>query len=83
MTLTGPIRVPQEVYQSLRFLPAALAEGLCDGPFVAVVRSRDSLCRWLRDPLPGLQWIRVDRLLSDPDAWLLFVRIGISNESER
>jgi hypothetical protein len=38
-------RVPQEVNQSLRFLPAALAEGLCDGPLVAVVRSRDELCR--------------------------------------
>ena len=60
--------MPQEVYQSLRFLPAALAEGV-DRPFVAVVRSRDELCRWLSEPFPGLEWIQVEGLLGDPDAW--------------
>jgi hypothetical protein len=61
--------VPQEIYQSLRFLPAALAEGQDDRPFIAVVRSRDELCRWLGGPLRGLQWIQVEGLLGDPDAW--------------
>ena len=61
--------MPQKVYQSLRFLPAALAEGQGDRPFVAVVRSRDELCRWLGEPLRGLQWIQVEGLLGDPDAW--------------
>jgi len=61
--------VAQEVYQSLRFLPAALAEGQGDRPFVAVVKSRDELCRWLGEPLRGLQWIQVEGLLGDPDAW--------------
>jgi hypothetical protein len=61
--------VPQEVYQSLRFLPAALAEGQGDRPFIAVVRSQDELCRWLGEPLRGLQWIQVEGLLGDPDAW--------------
>ena len=60
--------MPQEVYQSLRFLPAALAEGV-DRPFVAVVRSRNELCRWLSEPFPGLEWIQVEGLLGDPDAW--------------
>jgi len=61
--------VPQEVYQSLRFLPAILAEGEGDRPFVAVVRTREELCRWLSEPLPGLEWIQVEGLLGDPDAW--------------
>jgi hypothetical protein len=61
--------MPQEVYQSLRFLPAILAEGAGDCPFVAIVRSRDELCRWLSEPLPGLQWIQVEGLLGDPDVW--------------
>lgn len=61
--------MPQEVYQSLRFLPNALAEGQGDRPFVAVVKSRDELVRWLREPLGGLQWIQVEGLLGDPDAW--------------
>ena len=61
--------MPEEVYQSLRFLPAALAEGQDDRPFIAVVRSRDELCRWLGGPPRGLQWIQVEGLLGDPDAW--------------
>jgi hypothetical protein len=61
--------VQQEVYQSLRFLPATLAEGEGDRHFVAVVRSRDELCQWLREPLPGLEWIQVEGLLGDPEAW--------------
>src|SRR6202007_3096935 len=68
-TLLQHICVPQEVYQSLRFLPTALAEGQGGQPFVAVVRTRDELCRWLGDPLRGLQWIQVEGLLGDPDAW--------------
>jgi hypothetical protein len=61
--------VPQEVHQFIRFLPAALAEGQGDRPFVAVVRSRDELCRWLGEPLRSLQWIQVEGLLGDRDAW--------------
>ena len=59
----------QEIYQLLRFLPAALAQGQGDRPFVAIVRSREELCHWLGDPLPGLQWLQVEGLLGDPDAW--------------
>jgi hypothetical protein len=70
--------VPQEVYQSLRFLLAALAEGQGDRPFVAIVRSRDELRRWLGEPIRGLQWIQVEGLLGDPDAWALAAS-GASN----
>jgi hypothetical protein len=59
----------QEVYRSLEFLPTALAEEQGDRPFVALARSRDELCRWLREPVGGLQWIQIEELLGDPDAW--------------
>jgi hypothetical protein len=61
--------VSQENYQSLRILPSALAETQGDLPFVAIVRSREELCRWLRDPLPGLKWLQVEGMLGDSDAW--------------
>jgi hypothetical protein len=61
--------VAQEINQSLGFLPSALAEEQGDRPFVAIVKSRDELLRWLGEPLRGLQWIQVEGLLGDPDAW--------------
>jgi len=61
--------VSEEAYQSLRILPSALAEKQGDLSFVAIVRSRDELCRWLRDPLPGLEWLQVEGILGDSDAW--------------
>ena len=61
--------VSQENDQSLRILPSALAETQGDLPFVAIVRSREELCRWLRDPLPGLKWLQVEGMLGDSDAW--------------
>ena len=66
---TGYICVSEEDYSSLRILPSALAEGQGDRPFVAIVRSREELCRWLRDPLPGLKWLQVEGMLGDSDAW--------------
>jgi hypothetical protein len=63
--------VLQESYQSLRFLPTRRTEGEGDRPFVAVVRNRDELCRWLSEPLSGLEWIQVEGLLGDPEAWAL------------
>ena len=35
-----------------------------------IVRSREELCRWLRDPLPGLKWLQVEGMLGDSDAWM-------------
>ena len=68
---TEHVCVPQEAYQPLRFLPTALLAGQGDRPFVAIARSRDELSRWLGEPLRGLQWIQVEGLLGDPDAWAL------------
>jgi hypothetical protein len=61
--------VSQENDQPLRFLPSALGEGQVDRPFVAIVTNRDELCRWLRDPVPGLQWLQVEGVLADSGAW--------------
>src|ERR1700681_3380261 len=61
----------QEIDRALRFLPAALAEGRTDGPFVAVVRTRDELSRWLERPLDRLQWIQAEERAGDAEAWAL------------
>lgn len=69
---TGSTRVSQETSassQSFAILPSALAEGQCHEAFVAVVRSRDELYRWLRDPAPGLQWLQVEGMMDDSDIW--------------
>jgi hypothetical protein len=67
---SGSSCVPEESYPSLRILPSALAETQGDQPFAAIVRSREELCRWLRDPLPGLRWLQVEGILGDSDAWI-------------
>ena len=53
----------------LVILPASLAEEMREGPFVVVVRSRAEFLRWLRAPLPGLEWIQVEDLLTDQEVW--------------
>ena len=67
---SGFICVSEENYPFFRILPSALAERQGDAPFVAIVRSREELCRWLRDPLPGLKWLQVEGVLGDSDAWM-------------
>ena len=61
--------MPQEAYQSLRFLPTPVAEREDERPFVAVVRSQEELCRLLLEPLRGPEWLQVEGLLGDPDVW--------------
>ena len=59
----------EEAPTPLSILPSALAETQGDRPFVAIVRSREELCRWLSNPLPGLRWLQVEGMLGDPEAW--------------
>jgi hypothetical protein len=59
----------EEAHPPLSILPSALAETQGDRPFVAIVRSRQELCRWLSNPLPGLKWLQVEGMLGDPEAW--------------
>jgi len=61
--------MPEEADPLIRILPSALAETQGDGPFVAIVRSREELCRWLSNPLPGLRWLQVEGMLGDQEAW--------------
>ena len=60
----------EEQSQWLRILPSALAEGQGERAFAAIVRSREELSRWLRNPAPGLQWLQIEGLLGDSDAWI-------------
>src|SRR5215469_8887576 len=59
----------EEAHTPLSILPSPLAETQGDRPFVAIVRSRQELCRWLTNPLPGLRWLQVEKMLGDPEAW--------------
>lgn len=59
----------EEVAPTLVFLPAGLAEEKRDGSFVVIVRSRDDFLRWLREPLPGAEWLQVEGLLGDQEVW--------------
>ena len=60
----------EENYPVVRILPSALAKTQGDEPFVAIVRSREELYRWLGNPLPGLSWLQVEGILGDSDAWI-------------
>lgn len=55
--------------QALAFLPAASVREEQGCAFVSVVRSREELRRWLHTPSSHLQWIQVEELLGDPEAW--------------
>src|SRR5215471_12275441 len=59
----------EEVHPPISILPSALAETQGDQPFVAIVRSRQELCRWMSNPLPGLRWLQVEGMLGDQEAW--------------
>src|SRR5215469_14065770 len=59
----------EEVHPPISILPSALAETQGDRPFVTIVRSRQELCRWLSNPLPGLRWLQVEGMLGDQEAW--------------
>src|SRR5215510_8043915 len=59
----------EEAHPPISILPSALAETQGDRPFVAIVRSRHELCRWLSNPLPGLRWLQVEGMLGDPEVW--------------
>jgi len=61
--------VSEEAQPSVRILPSALAETQGNLPFVAIVRSRQELSRWLSNPHPGLRWLQVEGMLEDPEAW--------------
>jgi hypothetical protein len=61
------VSVPLEPDWPILFLPSDSASG---HPFVAVVKSRAELSRWLINPPACLQWLQVEELLSDRDAWI-------------
>jgi hypothetical protein len=66
----GGNSVPLEPDLPIVFLGSDSASGYNRSPFVAVVRSRAELSRWLNNPPAGLQWLQVEELLDDRDAWI-------------
>src|SRR5579863_9151994 len=67
---SGPISAPLELDRSILFLRPDSGSGQSGHSFVAIVRSRAELSRWLINPPAGLQWLQVEELLSDRDAWI-------------
>jgi len=61
---------PLEPDWPILFLASDSASGHSGGPFVPIVKSRAELSRWLIDPPAGLQWLQVEELLEDQDAWI-------------
>ncbi|HEY2572714.1 MAG TPA: hypothetical protein VGH65_01555 [Verrucomicrobiaceae bacterium] len=55
----------------LAFLTASQAEEPRAGSCVVMVRTREEFVRWLRDPTPGVEWLQVEGLLGDAEAWAM------------
>jgi hypothetical protein len=53
----------------LAILSANLAEKIRPRQFVAIFQSREEFLRWLRDPVPGVEWLQVEDMLNDPEVW--------------
>ena len=60
------------------FLPADTAAEQGGYPFVVVVKSREELSQWLGNPPTGLQWVEVNGLLGDADAWESATQSGLN-----
>ena len=60
------------------FLPADTAAEQGGYPFVVVVKSREELSQWLGNPPAGLQWVEVNGLLGDADAWESATQSGMN-----
>jgi len=56
-------------------------------PFVVIVKTREELIQWLGNPSVRPQWLQVEGLLRDPDAWTSAahgaLRAGSGRTSER
>jgi hypothetical protein len=61
----------EETSAPLVFVAAATAEPPRERPFVAIVRTREELQRWLQAPPRGVEWLQAEGLLGDFDAWAL------------
>ena len=55
----------------LAFLDAGAARTYVDGSCVAILRSREEVEHWLREPAPGVEWLQVEGLIGDPEVWAL------------
>ena len=65
--------MPENVTPSIVLLPSATARGYDEGPFIAIVKSREELSQWLErgEPRPGIEGIQVEGLIGDSEVWAL------------
>jgi hypothetical protein len=62
----------EESHTPLVFLTAPAAEASpCNSAHVVVIRTQEEFARWLSAPAPGVEWLQVEGLLGDADAWAL------------
>jgi len=61
--------VPEDPDLPLAFLTAGQAEAYLDGACVAILRTREEMEHWLREPAPGVEWLQVEGLIGDPEVW--------------
>lgn len=61
--------MPENDVPFVKILLSELAAQQSEEPFVAVVRTRAELYRWLQDPAPGLEWLQIHEMLADAEAW--------------
>jgi hypothetical protein len=70
--------VPPGPDRSILFLPADAVVEQGGYPFVVTVKSREELSQWLGNPPEGLQWLEVNGLLGDADAWESATQSGMN-----
>ena len=63
--------MPEDSDLPLAFLTAGAARAYLDGGCVAVLRTREEMEQWLREPAPGVEWLQVEGLIGDPEVWAL------------
>ncbi|MBV9674448.1 MAG: hypothetical protein JO076_16700 [Verrucomicrobia bacterium] len=61
--------MPENDSSFVTIFPSDLAAQQKEGPFVAIIQTRAELYRWLQDPAPGLEWLQIQGMLADAEAW--------------
>ena len=60
----------------LPILPAGSAGRIGEKDCVVMVRNLEDFRHWLRQATPAVQWIQVEGLLNQPEAWIDAARVG-------
>lgn len=61
----------QEPAPAVVVLTSTRAEGYRDGRFVVIVKTREEFEHWLREAMPGPEWLQVEGMLGDREVWAM------------